>query len=267
MIKYQRFVSLVQLQWKYTKGFLFIILLLLVGGEGYLLYSNLSNASFKRMEYDYSIGMLVETNNPWSLRFEEYLARSYWDKIFLIALFLTILLLVSIAFRQKSVAMAEYTYLRLPVSSNILFLSKSLHVLSILLILLGVQMAMVLVGYRMYLGLVPDDVVMNQGLFLAFARWDFLHCTYPIIDPFRMIVNVFYIIYLSVLVTYLNISILMKEKVRGFIILGFIACLFFYNVMSILGSYLVIAVLVISMVQMYRTYRNMNGIWGGNKNE
>ncbi len=263
MNRYERVMSLIQVQWKYTKKFLIGIIILLLGSEGYFLYSNLAKTTFKRMEYDYATGALVETSNSWSLRFEELLAMSYWDKIFIIAVVATLLLLVSIAFRQKSASMAEYTYLRLPISSNTLYFTKILHSLSVLLILLGVQFASVLLGYQMYLYMVPQEAVMHGGLFLAFVRWNFLLQTYPIIDPLRVVLNIAYVVHLAMSAAYMNVCILLKVNRPGPVILVIIFYLIFYNPMSIFGFVISFGILILSMIWMYKNYKGMITSLGG----
>lgn len=260
--QYERVMSLIQLQWKYTKNFFIGIIILLLGSEGYFFYSNLSKATFKRMDYDYATGSLVETSAPWSLRFEDLLAMSNWDKIFIIGVAATLLLLVSVAFRQKSVTKAEYTYLRLPVSKNTLFITKILHGLSVFLILLGVQFTMILLAYQMYRYMVPEEALMQGGLFLAFVRWNFLLYTFPIIDPIRMVLNIAYCLHLAIAAAYINVCILFKVNRPGPVILSILFYLAFYNGMPIFWFLISFVTLILTMLWMYKNYKWMISIGG-----
>ena len=260
---YSRYISLINLQWNYTKKLFLMVLALLGISEGYFLYTNLSNATFLRKVYDYNTGILKETGDFWSFRFEEFLARSHWKNIFIIALLITLLLLVSVAFRQKSVAMTEYTYTRLPITIHSWFITTAVHALCIFIILLGVQFLYIFLGYEMYLYFVPKEAVMSQGLFLAFVRWDFLRFTFPITDPIRIIYNGVLLLHLSVVATYFNMCITFREKKVGAIIFSLFFYLIFYTQLSIGGFILNTLLIFMTMVWMYMNFISMKERLGG----
>jgi hypothetical protein len=263
MNRYSRFISLINLQWNYTKKLFLLVLVLLGGSEGYFLYSNLSKATFFRKVYDYTTNTLIETEDIWSLRFEEFIARSHWNNLFIASLLVTLLLLISVSFRQKSVAMTEYTYMRLPISTNTWFITTLAHALCVFIILIGVQFLFIFLGYKMYLYFVPREAVMSQGLFLAFVRWDFLRFTFPVTDPLRMIYNGVFILHLSIVATYLNMCITFREKKVGAIVSSIFFYLLFYIKQSIGGSIGIILVLFLSIVWMYKDFSGMKERLGG----
>lgn len=254
---YSRYISLINLQWNYTKKLFLVVLSLLGVSEGYFLYSNLSKATFLRKVYDYTMNTLVETDDIWSLRFEEFLARSHWNNLFIASLLVTLLILISVSFRQKSVAMTEYTYIRLPISIHSWFITTAVHALCIFVILIGVQFLYIFLGHEMYLYFVPKEAVMSQGLFLAFVRWNFLRFTFPITDLLRIIYNGVFILHLSFVATYLNMCIMYREKRVGSIVFSIFLYLIFYNKQSIGGSILMMSFLFLTMVWMYMNFRGM----------
>lgn len=260
---YSRYISLINLQWSYSKKLFLAVLALLGISEGYFLYTNLSNATFVRKVYDYATSTLVETGEVWSMRFEEFLARSHWKNLFIAALLLTILILVSVSFRQKSVAMTEYTYIRLPVSIHSWFITTVIHALCIFIILLGVQLLFIFLGYQMYLYFVPKEAVMSQGLFLAFLRWDFLHFTFPLTDPFRIILSGVFILHLSIVATYINMCITFRERKVGAIVFSLFFYLIFYNRQSIGGIIITMLCLFLSIGWMYINFKGMKERLGG----
>lgn len=263
MKSYSRYISLINLQWNYIKKLFLAVLALLGISEGYFLYTNLSNANFVRKVYDHTTNTLVETGEVWSLRFEEFLARSHWKNLFIAALLLTLLILISVSFRQKSVAMTEYTYIRLPVSIHSWFITTAIHALCIFIILIGVQFLFVILGYEMYLYFVPKEAVMSQGLFLAFVRWDFLRFTFPITDPLRNVYNAVFILHLCFIATYLNMCITFRMKKVGAIIFSIFFYLIFYIKQSIGGSILIMLFLFVSMAWMYMNFKGMKERLGG----
>lgn len=260
---YSRYISLINVQWHYTKKLLLAVLALLGIGEGYFLYTNLSNATFVRKVYDYATSTLVETGDVWSLRYEELLARSHWKNLFIASLILTLLILVSVSFRQKSVAMTEYTYIRLPVSVHSWFITTTIHAFCVFIILLGVQFLFIFLGYEMYLYFVPKEVVMNQGLFLAFIRWDFLRFTFPFTDPLRIIYSGVFILHLSIVTAYLNMCITFREKKVGALVFSIFFYLIFYERQSIGGIIITSLFLFLSMAWMYMNFKGMKERMGG----
>ncbi len=242
MVFYKRLVSITNVLWSYTWK-LFVPLLILLGfGQGYFLYNNFKNATFQN-QYWYGADENIELH-PWSLRFEEYLARSYVKDIFTVALIITIIILISVSLRQKLVSKTEYTYLRLPVSKYTWFFTNAFFASSILVILLAFQFIIILFGYQMYLHFVPEEAVMNQGLFLAFARWDFLNKFFPIINPYKVVTGLLYLIHSGILIAYVNVMVLLKSNRRSVLLAGLFPFLF-SNYQDISGFIFVIVMLVI----------------------
>ena len=257
MVLYKRLVSITNVLWSYTWK-LFVPLIILLGlSQGYFLYNNFANGTFQNI-YDQN---RYDTNaynqlKPWSLRYEEYLARSYVKEIFIFALLITIIILVSISLRQKLASKTEYTFLRLPVSRFTWFSTNVVYASSVLAILFAVQFIIILAGYQMYLYFVPEEAVMTQGLFLAFARWDFLNMFFPIINPYKIIINVLYIIHTGILITYINMIVLLKSN-RRLTILAALFPLLINDFEGISGFVFVIVILLVIDLWMVYSYRSM----------
>lgn len=85
--------------------------------------------------------------------------------------------------RSKSI----YTYLTLPVKREVLYFSKLTAFLVCLLMLLTAQLLSVILGYNLVaeqVGSIQDgQFLMNNGLFLAFIRSEFLRILFPIGFP------------------------------------------------------------------------------------
>ena len=246
VVFYKRLVSITNVLWAYTWK-LFIPLLTILGlSQGYLLYKNFTNASFENL-YDQSrYGLKLNPDmelKPWSLRFEEYLAKSHVNDIFLLVLIITIVILASISLRQKLASKAEYTYLRLPISNYSLFFANVLYAISILAILFAFQLIIILMGYQMYLYFVPEEAVMTQGLFLAFVRWDFLNKFFPIIYPFKIITNILMLFHVGILITYTNMMVLLRSNRRTTIIVGLFP--FLINSYEGIGGFIFVTVVVV----------------------
>lgn len=216
MAYYKRFVANTNVLWAYTRKLFIPLLILLGSSQVYFLYNNFTKASFQNLydKYYYQADRLIK---PWSLRFEEYLARSYVKEIFIIAFIITLIILVSIPLRQKMVSKVEYTYLRMPSSKYTWFFTNVIYYASILFILIAVQLLVIFIGYIMYLHFVPEDAVMTGGLFLAFTRWDFINALYHVSEPLKIVVNFFYLIHLGFIITYFNVLSWFKSKVTFFI--------------------------------------------------
>lgn len=256
-MKYKRYVSILNLQWKYTwKAFTAILVFMFIG-QGYFLYKELTNAVFEK-EIHNGVTQAVE---PWAMRFEEFLARSHMEGIFIIAMILTVLLLISVPIRQRSVSMVEYSYMRLPVRKGTWQVMTLVHGITHFLILLGAQFGIIIISYQMYLKFVPEEAQMTQALFLAFIRWDFLLAIFPITDIFRLLYFVVILISLAVIVFYLPICIQKRHKS----IFPFLICGYYYIDLTtqrgistiILSSILLIAAMIF-MIYMGRELLNQD---------
>lgn len=182
-MKYKRYISIFNLLWKYSFKWFVLILLIMCIGEGYYLYQELTTTMYEKESY-YTEEPAIE---PWAPRFEEFLARSHVKEFFIVTLIVTVLILVSIPLRQRSAAVFEYSYLRLPIKKGSWQVISGLHAFIHIIIVIGVQFGMILIGYWMYLTYVPEEAQMTQAVFLAFIRWDFLRAVYPITDVLRLI--------------------------------------------------------------------------------
>lgn len=265
MKNYKRFTSLMGVQWNYTKKLFFLLILCFIGAEGSLLYLNLrrtaSNFTLEGQGFD---TRFINGTTPWYYRFELLLSMSHWDKIFIIGLFLILILLTSNAFRQRSAAVVEYTYTRLPMKSNTLLGVMFLHNLSLFLILIGVQFAMVFVGYKLYVSFVIEDVVMKQGLFLAFIRWDFLRRLYPITDGIRLLFNVVCLVHISFMSAIQGMRTVFRERTAGldlFVIVAWILLLSLMSDPSIPWFIYITFAIGLDGLRMFRKYQGMVRRW------
>lgn len=82
---------------------------------------------------------------------------------------------------------SNYTIQRLQVSEKAVFIMQSVYNSLCYVILLGVQLAVLLVQCMMYIE--QSDNVTNQTVFLAFYRNEFMHSVLPMESGFRWIVN------------------------------------------------------------------------------
>lgn len=208
MIFYKRVLSITNVLWSYTWK-MFIPLLFFLGiTEGYFIYNNIAKNTFRTNSNvaGYPEGM------PWAPRFEGYLLGSHVEGLFMLALLITIVILISIPIRQKLVAKTEYTYHRLPVSRFTRFFTSAFYCSSILVILFALQLIIILVAYEVYLHFLPEEAVMTQGLFLSFIRWGFLKTVYPISDPLKIIRNILYFIHAGFAITHISTLIIYRKK-------------------------------------------------------
>ena len=244
MVFYRRLTSITNVLWAYTWKLFLPVLALLGFSQGYFLYSNLKDANYENLydtsRYLYSSDMELK---PWSLRFEEILARSHVKGIFILALIITIIILISISLRQKLVSKVEYTYLRLPVSKYTWFFTNAFYGISILAILFAFQLIVILIGYKMYLYFVPEEAVMTQGLFLAFARWEFLYDFYPVINPFKIITNIILLIHTGLIIAHVNMAVLLKSNRRFSHVVGLLP--FLFNSYEGIGGFIFLVVVVV----------------------
>lgn len=269
MKNYKRFASLIGVQWKYTKKFFFLLILCFVGAQGALLYMNLSRtaSNFTLEGQGFSTRYtryMSDGTTPWYYRFELLLSMSHWDKIFVIGLAFILILLTFNAFRQRSEAVVEYTYTRLPMKPNMVLRAMFIHNLCLFLILIGVQFVMVFVGYRLYLSFVIEDVVMKQGLFLAFIRWDFLRRLYPIGDVIRLLFNVVCLMHISYISTIQGMRTVYRERAAGldlFVIVVWILLLSIIGDPSIPWFICITFAIGMDALRMLRKYQGMVRRW------
>lgn len=249
---YRRYVSILHLQWKYTWKAFAGIILLLCAGEGYFFYQRLIHTDYQ-IEANESINNWDATLKPWAPRFEEFLAQSHFKALFLTAILLTLILLISIPIRQNMSTKTDYMYLRLPIPRIVRPITSGVHTLSHLVILLRVQFGMILIGYQMYLEFIPKEAQMTQALFLAFFRWDFLRTVFPISNVMRFIYNLFVLISIVISVVYVQICIETKHKniipivVNGYIYTKFYELLY----LSTMIKYLIILTISILVMIYY----------------
>ncbi|MBQ8279219.1 MAG: hypothetical protein IJZ23_05205 [Roseburia sp.] len=82
---------------------------------------------------------------------------------------------------------SNYTIQRLQVSEKAVFIMQSLYNSFCYVLLLGVQLAVLLVQCRMFIE--QSDNVTNQTVFLAFYRNEFMHSVLPMESGFRWFMN------------------------------------------------------------------------------
>lgn len=214
-MRYKRYVSILNLKWKYTWKAFTAILVFMLAGQGFFLYKELE----------------------WGASFEDILKRSHIQGFFITATILTVLLLISVPIRQRSVSAVDYTYSRLPLRKGAWHVMTFVHTITHFLILLGVQFGMVVITYQIYLKLLPEEAKMTQTLFLAFIRWEFLRAIFPITDIFRLLYIVVILASLAVLVYYYPICI--QKRYRS--ILPLLVCGYYYiNFMDYRGIFSII---------------------------
>lgn len=254
MKQYRRYISILNLQWRYTWRIFIGILGFLVVTQGFFLYRQMRNASFTQELTNWTQEGTNTYLIPWSLRLEEYMARSYIKEIFLISLILTVILLITVSFWQRSNSNIDYTIMRLPVRGKTWYVISFFHALLHFVILISVQMGMIFAAYGMYMRMVPEDVQMTQALVLSFFRWDFLRGLYPIGNPLQQNYCILVFISLSILVVYLQICIIKKRNfVFSLLVCGF-AYMSFFDVLSVNGAYfnmfLIVLISGIMMINM-----------------
>ena len=249
MKQYNRYSSILSLHWRYTHRIFIGILGVLAVTQVYFLYNQMSTASFTKEITDWSTESREVIISPWSLRLEEYMARSHMKTIFIIGFVLVLVLLVLISIWQRSNSHIEYTIMKLPVRENTWYVTSWLHSFLHLMILLSVQLGLVFVAYGMYLFMIPKEAQMTQPLVLSFLRWDFLQSLFPIFDQLKLVYLITVLVSISLLVVYLQ-NCMMKKITSVIIYLCGFAYKDFFEVMTKKEIYFNIFLMLLACVFM-----------------
>lgn len=209
MKRFNQNISFLNLNMRYTRTPLILLLLSMVGLQLGIFYQNMINMSFeKNMTIDWE----NTTTIAWSMRFEEILKQSYFTQIYYAIFFLTFIVIATIPVRQSMNCKARLTLLRLPIKRTTQFGLQCVHSFFLLFMVWGTQLLVVLAAFGIYKAKVPTDLQMSNGLFLAFIRYDFLRVLYPVTNPIHFLYHLIQFIGISITAAYLGLCIRSKHS-------------------------------------------------------
>ncbi len=188
MKRYCRYISILNLQWKYCFKELILIIAGMAAAQLLLLYRTIEKTVSQFVpgavltELDEALG----AKNLQGIRFEDLMDKSYWAIIFGAALMLVVGLIYAAPIRQSRGADSWSAWRRLPVARAGLIAAVTFQGMCCILMLWAAQLGTVFAGYRIYLDRIPEANRMYSALFLAFVRLDFLRGIFPITSPERM---------------------------------------------------------------------------------
>ncbi len=254
--KVKQILSLEMIQLSYClKGTLWISVLL-GGVELVLLYYQMITAKYGIIPNQHLGSIKME---PWSFRLEEFLAKSRWDILFIVAFFGILILLSSVTIRQWNQSNVEYTYQRLP-------LRRSYHPFVVVgnsivcfFIFLSIQLGTILIGNLFYQTIVPENARMTQALFLAFLRWDFLRNCFPFFDAIQMIRLLALLFATGVFTMYFSYHIARRERPIILSVLYLGCIITFFGFQSLKYSILWLVILGITTFWMIVRYIQLRG--------
>lgn len=216
---YNQKISYLNLNIRYNRIPLLVVLLVMAGSQLALFYHDLAGMTFE-------ITMNYQEPTPWAPRFENLLSANYFPQIYYAAFFLVFALIATIPIRQNMNSKGRLTLLRLPLKRSTQF---GLHVFSSIVTLFFVfvtELITILIGFKLYQHMVPVELQMNNAFFLAVLRSSFLRVLLPITNLAYFTYRIFFFVGISFSAAFLGLCLQTKHgygKVIATILLFLVA--------------------------------------------
>lgn len=223
MSKYNQKIACLNLNMRYNRIPLLLVLVLLSGSQLALFYTKLREQVSMT-----SIGTSMTENLSASSvpRFEALLSISYFQQFYYAAFAILFVLIATIPIRQSMGGKGRLTLLRLPIKRSTQFVLQVIYSVITLLFLFVAELLTIYIAYVIYQKTVGSELLLNNAFFLAFIRSPFLRVLFPVTNPLYFLYQVFFFLGISFSAAYLGLCLQTKHSftpVIASIILYFIA--------------------------------------------
>lgn len=203
MKRYNQMISYLNLNMRYNRVPLLVVLLVMAGSQLALFYNYLAGMTFEA-----SINSNI---TPWAPRFETILSANYFSQIYYVFFFLVFIFIATIPIRQNMNSKGRLTLLRLPLKRSTQFGLQVFSSILSLFFVFVVELITILIAFKLYQHMVPVELQMNNALFLAVLRSGFLRELLPITNLAYFTYLLFFFVGISFSAAYLGLCLQTKH--------------------------------------------------------
>lgn len=175
----------------------------MVGSQLALFYHDLAGMTFE-------IAINYQEPTPWAPRFENVLSANYFLQIYYAGFFLVFALIATIPLRQNINSKGRLTLFRLPLKRSTQFGLQVFSSIISLFFVFVTELITILIAFKLYQHMVPVELQMNNALYLAVLRSNFLRSLLPITNLAYFSYRLFLFVGISFSAAFLGLCVQLK---------------------------------------------------------